>query len=387
MDLLPDRSATTLAQWLQAHPGVEIISRDRAGDYAEGAARGAPKAVQVADRFHLVQNAHQVLCRLLERHSKVPGEAAAAVNELDTAPASAAATVASPALGSAISDSPDEGSPPERQPTKEQQYRQARRARRLALYEKVQRLHAAGISIRQIARQLHLHRTTVLRFLAETFPEQSARLKRPSRLDPHLHYLEAQLRAGHDNAMQLWRELRDDHGYRGSRGLVSRWVAAHRALCPPQTLLRRRRGAPPKLLPPELPPRFKTPSVRATTWLLVTDPVCLEEDQAQFVAQLYVRCPAVAVGQQLIQAFLRLVRQRDLQALDGWFMGVDASKLPELLSFATGLRRDEAAVRAALRLEYSNGQVEGQINKLKLLKRSMYGRGRFDLLKHRLLAA
>lgn len=82
-----------------------------------------------------------------------------------------------------------------------------------------------------------------------------------------------------------------------------------------------------------------------------------------------------------------MCKNPDLQALEDWFTNVAESRLPELVSFATGLRRDEAAVRAALCLAYSNGQIEGQINKLKLLERSMYGRARFDLLKHRLLAA
>jgi len=388
VDLLPDRSADTLAQWLQAHPGVEIISRDRAGDYADGAARGAPEAIQVADRFHLVQNAHQVLHRVLERHSRALREAARAVNEMVTAlNAPVAAPNESSRFSPVMPDAMERDSLPTRPLTKYQQHQQARRERRYALYCEVQRLQAAGASLRQIAKQLNIHRTTVRRFLAEQFPEQAMRPKRPSLLDPHLPYLEAQLRTGNDNAMHLWRKLRDDHGYRGSRGLVSRWVAAHRALCPPQTLMRRRRGAPPKSRAPELPPRFKTPSVRTTTWLLVTNPVSLEEDQAHFVTQLLAGCSEIGVGQRLIEAFLRLVRERSPQALDDWFTEVKESNLPELVSFAAGLRRDEAAVRAALHLEYSNGQVEGQINKLKLLKRSMYGRARFDLLKHRLLAA
>lgn len=325
---------------------------------------------------------------MLERHSGSLCAAARAVNELHTphevpVDAPLEPTPSCPAVPDAV-----EGIPlPTRTLTKYQQHQHARRERRYALYCEVQRLLASGTSLRQIAKQLNIHRTTVRRFLAEQFPEQAARPQRRSILDPHLAYLEAQLRTGHDNAMQLWRELRDDHGYRGSRALVSRWVAAHRALCPPQPLTRKRRGAPPKAQAPALPPRFKTPSVRATTWLLVTNPVCLEEDQAQFVAQLSARCPEVAVGQRLIEAFLYLVRERNPQALDEWFVNVEANKLPELVSFAAGLRRDEAAVRAALRLEHSNGQVEGQINKLKLLKRSLYGRARFDLLKHRLLAA
>jgi transposase len=388
VDLLPDRTAATLAAWLQAHPGVQIITRDRAGDYADGATRGAPAAVQVADRFHLVQNAHQALVRLLERHSNRVREAARIVNERHTTSHTQAAAIqeTSPSCPAAP-DTPDAVSPAERPLTQYQQHQQARRARRYALYCEVQRLRAAGTSIRQIVKQLHLHRTTVRRFLAEQFPEQAARPRRASILDPHLPYLETQLRAGHDNAMQLWRDLRDDQGYRGSRALVSRWVADHRALCPPQIATRPRRGSPPKSPTPALPPRFKTPSIRATAWLLVTDPDSWDDDQAQFVAQLGTLCPELQTGHCLTGEFLRLVRERDLQALDEWFGTVATSKVPELMSFAAGLRRDEAAVRAALRLPHSNGQVEGQINKLKLLKRSMYGQARFDLLKRRLLAA
>lgn len=389
VDLLPDRSSSTLAHWLQTHPGVEIISRDRAGEYADGAARGAPEAVQVADRFHLIQNGHQVLRRLLERHSSRLREAARAVNEKQVASTTQEESSGGQLLPShsATSALADEVSPPQRQPSKAEQHRQARRLRRYALYSEVQRLRTEGTSIREIGRRLHLHRTTVHRFLADQFPEQSARPKRPSLLDPHLPYLEAQLRTGRDNAMQLWRELRDEHGFCGSRALVSTWVAAHRALCPPRTAARKRRGAPPASPPPKLPPRFRTPSVRSAAWLLTANPDCLDDDQAQFVEHLHALCPEIQLGQDLIELFLSLLRERNGQALDEWFARVEASNIPDLLSFAAGLRRDEAAVRAALHLPYSNGQVEGQICKLKLLKRSMYGHARFDLLKRRLLAA
>ncbi|NLG28421.1 MAG: ISL3 family transposase, partial [Chloroflexi bacterium] len=301
VDLLPDRSAVTLAQWLRAHPGVEIITRDRAGDYADGARQAAPEAVQVADRFHWVQNAHQVLQRLLERHSRQVREAAHAVNqqhvETHTPHAPQVVVVGEsssspPAALAAASD----GSPPARLLSKVQQHQQVRWAQRYALYQEVQRLRAAGGGIRHIARQLHIRRTTVLRFLAETFPEQATRPKRPNKLDPNLPYLEAQLRAGQDNAMQLWRELRDEHGYRGSRALVSRWVAAHRVLCPPATVLRVRPGARPQSPAPKLPSRFKTPSMRAAAWLLTTDTASLDQNQAQFVEHLQLRCPEVRIG-------------------------------------------------------------------------------------------
>ncbi|HMN31587.1 MAG TPA: helix-turn-helix domain-containing protein, partial [Caldilineaceae bacterium] len=182
-------------------------------------------------RFHLLQNLRGVLQRLLERYSTEIRQAAEASRALPSSLPTVQTIVEPPV---AIQSAP----PPPVQavatmPTLShyEQYRQQRRTKRVARYEEVRQLHAQGFSLRQIAKQLHLHRSTVRRFvLADQFPEQATRCKRPSKLDRHLAYLEQQLVAGRDNAMQLWRELRNEHGYTGSRALVSRWVAQHRSL-------------------------------------------------------------------------------------------------------------------------------------------------------------
>jgi transposase len=395
VDLLADRSSASLEGWLRAHPGVVIITRDRSHDYAEGALRGAPDAVQVADRFHLVKNVHEVLQKLLERHSACLRAAARAVNDSrpDEFVPSHAAQVAShqqhelpvptaPEAGNTLSD----GGTPSMQPSKHQQLIQENRARRYARYEEVQQLHTEGASMRQIAIQLGIHYRTVRRFLAAWFPERAVRPPVRTILDPHIPYLMEQLRAGHDNSMQLWRELRDRHGYRGSRATVSRWVVAHRSLCPPNPTIKRK-GRPPAAPSRQPPPRFKTPSARIAAWLLLAGAERLDDFQVAFVGHLLKLCPDASLGQNLANEFRRIVTARDGQTFDRWLAQVEAHQIPEFTTFVAGLRRDDAAVRAALSLPFSNGQVEGQVNRLKLVKRTMYGRASFDLLKRRVLAA
>ncbi len=220
IDMLGDRSADTLAAWLHQHPGVEIITRDRAPEYANGATRGAPQAIQVADRFHLVSNLRETMQRLLERQQ------AALRRAIVTPPVEPAELPDAPAAPapSASASCTDTGTA--EPPTRAEHERQRRRNRRIARYTEIHALHEQGHGIRAIARHLDISRQTVRRSLrADQFLEQGDRPTRPSKLDPHIAYLREQLTAGNDNALALWRDLRDHHGYSGSRTLVSTWVA------------------------------------------------------------------------------------------------------------------------------------------------------------------
>ncbi len=218
VDLLADRTADTLATWLQAHPGVEIISRDRGGSYAEGARRGAPDAVQVADRWHLLANLREALERLLTRkHAVLPSvprahdqapKCATPPTVGDTAEMATAATGAAAETNATVLDPvgaarrTDE--PPAVDVTKDQLLRQQRRQRRLSRYEEVMRLHQEGVSVRQIAQQLGMGRQTVRRYLNHgTFPEITQRRKLPSILD---RALDAIIEAGHvlEGFAQRW---------------------------------------------------------------------------------------------------------------------------------------------------------------------------------------
>ncbi|NNJ12804.1 transposase [Chloroflexales bacterium ZM16-3] len=190
--------------------------------------------------------------------------------------------------------------------------------------------------------------------------------------------------------MQLWRNLRDVHRYTGSPALVSRWVAQHRQLVPaadPATTPRtRRRGRPPvpTRTPPSAPQRRL--SARQAAWLLVRRPKELEADDQRILERLCHAAPIVATAYQLAQDFIQMVRTRQASTFDAWLTRGAASGIPEIQGFVAGLERDKAAMVAALSVPYSNGQVEGQVNRLKLIKRSMYGCAKFDLLRQRVLA-
>ncbi len=384
IDLLPDRSSDSLATWLQSHPGVEVISRDRSVEYADGATRGAPNAVQVADRFHLLQNLRETLQRVLEQHQAViervhiPGDEPRPLP--DPSPSEHSAQQ--------IDDQHDVVVLPEAPRTQREQQQAARRARRQERYSGVRELQAQGVSIHAIARRTGMSRQTIRRFLrADQFPEQGERRPRRRKLDPFVSFLSEQLAAGNDNGAALWRLLRDQYGYTGSRSQVTQWVADHHYLYPArsETLQSRSGRLPASQKPARAVPRRR--SARQLSWLLIRPFDELETEEQHILKRLTQSSSEIEVAYTLGQSFITMVKSQDDAAFDLWLEIASQSKIAELQSFAAGLERDYAAVRAALQLPYSNGQVEGQVNRLKLIKRMAYGRAKFDLLRQRVLAA
>jgi transposase len=381
VDLLPDRTAEALAEWLTVHPTIEIISRDRAGAYADGARRGAPDAVQVADRWHLLHNLVEALERLFDRlptNVRTPATPAAVTPTI---------SLAARKTDSRPKTSPETPSVPERAatirpPTRPEQIQQARRTRRLERFETVRRLHAQGVTQRAIARQLQIGKGTVRRYLnAATFPEIARRRKAPSILDPFVAYLTERWQAGCHDGVQLWREI-CGRGYAGSRPLVSIWVAQRRRLLPSRPQYAPRGQWPHPLAPPP-PPR--PISSRRAAFLLMKAPERLDHDQVDTVARLEQASPQVATASRLVHEFAQMVRERKRDRLDDWLRAAHASGIRELRYFARGLQRDYEAVAAGLSLPWSSGPTEGHINRLKTLKRQMYGKAGFDLLRQRVL--
>lgn len=355
IDLLPDRSAESLESWLKAHPGIQVISRDRAGAYAEGARKGAPEAVQVADRFHLLCNLTSAVERSLEPRRAL------------------LRTVASEASKPAPATPPAPPSPLPK--TRYQQRKEERRERRLKRYNQVMELHRQGLSQSEISRQLHFERKTVRRFLrAGRFPERSAPQRRPARVNAFQDYLQQRWNEGCHNATQLWREIQG-RGYSGSRSMVAKLVSEFRTS---GTQYFRERVVQPEVKRRDLSPR-------QAAMLMARRPGDLSADQQRTLAKLTEASPEIATLRDLVGEFRALLHGRQEEDLPKWTDHAIASGLAEMKRFGETLLRDQSAIRAAIRLPWSNGQVEGQVHRLKLIKRQMYGRAGFLLLKRRVL--
>jgi transposase len=343
VDLLPDRESETVAAWLREHPGTQIISRDRASAYADAARRAAPEAVQIADRWHLLSNLRDALRTALEPHRRVMTQAAKACQALDSRePLTTDQNMATPT------------------PTAIQKNRQ----RRQGLYQQVRALVDGGVSQSDIARQLDISLRTVQRWIqAGVFPERTARCY-PHSVNAYADYLDKRLLQGCRNVSQLWRELRQQ-GYRGQLSNVWHWLQKHRGDGKRESVETLRR------------PQVHA-SPRHTAWQILKETASTKP----YLDELYRASPEIAQLAQLGKEFFRIVRSRDLAPSPEW---LKAARHTALSRFASGLVRDQKAVEAALHLPWSNGPVEGQVHRLKLIKRQMYGRASFDLLRLRVL--
>jgi transposase len=313
VDLLPDRTAETLAAWLRAHPGVEIVTRDRAGAFAEGIRRGAPAAEQVADAFHVIVNLRDTLERIVQRH---PEAVRAAGDEVAPAPPAPKAN-------------PSADPPGVRRLTAPERQHQARRARRMARYEAVRQLVAQGIGLRAIGRQLHLARKTVRTFArAATFPERQPRRQRPTTLTPFEPYLRQRWAEGCHTATVLYQEVRA-RGFRGSdsafAGHLKRWREA------------------PGAEATRLPVRPKPLSARQVSWVLLRRNDELTADERAQREAVLRHSPALRSAADLAQRFRATVRDRAAHHWTRWLVAAERSDSPEWRGFARSLRLDSAA--------------------------------------------
>ncbi len=383
LDLLLGREAAPLAQWLGDHLDVEIICRDHAGTYADGARQGAPEAMQVADRWHLLKNLGEALERLLQRHHPALTETAHTLTERGRA-AALQASKTDPLITIPSPSPPAEAVPPHL--TRTQQDQQSRRERRVARYGAVLDLHRQGIGVRAIARQLRIGRRVVRHYLAAvSFPERAPNRPRRTLLTPYEPYLRMRWKAGCQNAAALWRELRAQ-GFTGTESFVRQQVRRWR-VTPGQPGKPARTNSGAGHGRRAMPPPTRALSPRQAVWLFLREEADLTEGQRAYQAELLDCCPNIATALPLVAEFQRLVRRRDAPALTEWLSAAETSDLREFREFAGGLRRDYGAVEAAVTSAWSSGQVEGQVTRLKLVKRSMYGRAGFPLLRQRFLLA
>jgi transposase len=388
----------TLEAWLRAHPEIEMVSRDRAGTYAEAAKKGAPQAQQVADRFHLLLNRREELRKFLVRKQKWLPEVEE--DRSDALPKKAGGKVKEASAPDASQEMEHEqhfrhmspilrkrGSPPTMDAETSSQ---VSRANRYARDEAVRALHQQGVSLRDIARRFGMARKTIRQFIrAESFPERSRPASPGGLLDPYKPYLLKRWQQGCCNGAQLYEEIKTG-GSTGSASLLRGFLADLRKQHQAAASLALDNSHPTATIPAELPPQpqcTRRMSATRASWLCVSKPAKLDEKQRRHVDQLREGHTDLDTAYQLSQALISMLAERRDKDLDAWLIQATHRGLAELKSFAQGIRRDYAAVHAAFSSPHSNGQVEGQVKRLKLIKRQMFGRAKFDLLRQRVLHA
>lgn len=363
IDVLEDRLIDTVAHWLQGHPEVKVVARDRAEAYAAGMRQGAPEATQVADRFHLLKNLAAALQEVfsVHHHESATLRKPDALVTLDDG--SVAVPVAPPVATS-----------------RAQQQIEHNRARRVADYDQVRDLYQQGWTIQAIAAHVGRNRRPVKKYLqASPFPERQPRRQRhPTLLDPYKAYLLERWNAGCHRADELCRAIQSQ-GFQGKSSVVADYVSRFRA-AQGRVSTHRDSGVPATIVEAGKP---LTPC--GATWLVMRREAKLTDDEKQQLAELQELEGEIAEAITLTQDCADLVRQRPPDQLETWFTRAAASGLQAFKSFANGLRADYDAVKAGVTLPWSTGPVEGEINRLKMLKRQMFGRANINLLKQRVL--
>lgn len=363
IDLLPDREAETLALWLKQHPEIEIISRDRGGTYIEGSNTGAPQAKQVADRWHLLKNATEVfektICRNYSKLRKAlfPKDEEVFFTEEEIAQQIIAGEEAKTKLLQETENKSKELSP--------------FYVEKLKVFEIVKQLQAKGLTINQIRTQISRHHTTVARCYRAREFEKIKRDKGSRLLQPFIKYLRQRWDEGCQNAKQLYREIKEQ-GYQGSDVTVRRLTYQWKPSIIQNIQLIK--NAPPKL-----------PSVKQIVWILLKSEDKLKDEEKDCKQKILENSDEIRQGLKLLNKFRTMVREKKADKYEEWQTEAQNKSLTEFENFAKGLKRDNEAVKNALSEKWSNGQVEGQVNRLKFIKRAMYGRANFDLLKARVL--
>ena len=374
VDVLEERSTESTAAWFQEHPDIEVISRDRGKEYKQGATEGAPDATQVADRWHLLKNLRDNLKQWLDTKQTYLKAAAGAFEPDPTQSEAPASESSSEQTGEGVgnteanqpSDTPEGATETPNTPdtlTKAQQQKVLRQAKRQQRYDAVKQLRQQGVSKSEIARRLNLNWRRVRKYLeAESCPVPTQRSPRGESILAAYHdYLQRRWQEGCHNATQLWREIRA-LGFEGSRRTVADWAIKKR----------------PAHCSGDASQQVAPWSAHRASWLLVRPIEELSQQEQQALERMLQSNVQVSTAHNLAQCFRQMVTQRQSEMLDPWLTDATQSGIKALRNFAKSLRN-------ALCLPWSQGQVEGQVNRLKMIKRSMYGRANVDLLRKKVM--
>ena len=332
--LLPDRETATSRAWLAHHQSITVVARDRGGGYGEAITKALPHATQVADRWHLMENASRAF---LDAVRKSMRQIRSVIG----------AAIINPALLTSAERLQYEG----------YLKREETNASILALSKE-------GVPLKQIARSTGYSRQLV-RQVVRGLRTDVFRV-RESSLESYLPWLDAQWDAGKRNAADLWRRLKSQ-GFYGSLRVIGEWATRRR---------RAERADAANLQ--------RVPSARTIARLMTVGRDHLSKAETVTIAAIEQGVPTLVTARSLIADFQSMIRTKTASELPAW---LDNAGTSLVASFARGIINDEKAVRAAMTSSWSNGQTEGQITRLKLVKRQMYGPGKIDLLRARLIGA
>ena len=349
VQLLADRSVETSKAWLHKHPEIDLVSRDRGQIYREAATEGAPQAKQVVDRYHLQKNFAEALEKFFRKQERV--------------------------LKKVTGGSTGKAHPAERGavPEKVSQERHARHRQRVRLHKRIWKLYREGYHKEQIAQVVGVSSRSVYRALEQETPPPPRRRSRSSSIvDPYLSYLASRWNQGCHNLARLYEEI-VAQGYTGTR----------------RTLEMRLRPFRPKGARPVSKQTIiwdKPPSPRGVALMMVRPTQSRTRAQTAYLEHLVQSDSTIAVMFTLAQDFGRILRKHEGQVrLEQWKAAVRTSGIAELIAFVDGLADDAEAVANGCSLTWSNGMVEGFVNKVKWIKRSSYGQAGFPLLQRRVL--
>ena len=344
IDVLPDRTTESLETWLRKHPSVQIVCRDRYPPYIEGISSGAPAATQIADRWHLLKNLSRTLYRMFSNMSQ---ELQKVANQL-----------------AFQQDDPEN----DNEATHDDNPTSPHLAERIALYHEVRRFAAEGYSNRQIAKMLPIHRSTVAKYLKMDHPPQPVDVGHTAA--PYQDYLLQRWAEGCHSPKQLWMEIKEK-GFAGGLGSVYRYLVHMGMKAGDHTL--------------ELKPRRL--SAKKASWILVAPDEKLDDYQQSYRDMLCESFPVISEVRELAIQFIQILAEQKSDQFADWLDSAKECSSTALSNFAKKLEEDYDAVHAATHFDWSNGQLEGQVNRLKTIKRQMYGRANFDLLRLRVLCS
>jgi transposase len=366
VDILIGRTKQDVLGWLKNHPGIEIAARDRASSYADALSTALPEAIQVADRFHLVKNLGNALKEVVDRQSWALPE---------PAPLPVSACEPEPAPESDLTPA----SSPAKRITRAEEKRTAAAERLERRYVEVQRLRASGVTVRQIRKATGLSRQTIRKYLDSAgVPKRAERRRAPSIVDSFADYLEERWQSGCHSAQALLAEIRQQ-GYTGSYSNLRRFLAPWRAELPRRPLKGRVLGR------RKEDGHTSKVTWKEMRWAVLCPPEHLNAEQRHLLQGFLPLHPQLTRARDLVDRFRTMLKEHDTAAFPAWLKDAAESDLAPFERLARSLDSDRSAVLAGVALPWSTGPVEGQITRVKLLKRIGYGRAGLALLRARIL--